>query len=43
VGLIVGGMYALDNDPDKSSAGKGLIIFGLIMCVIGAILVAIIS
>lgn len=38
VGLIVGGIYALDDDPDKSSIGKGLIIFGLIMIVLGVIL-----
>lgn len=38
VGLIVGGIYALDNDPDKSSTGKGLIIFGLVMIILGAII-----
>lgn len=43
VGLIVGGIYALDNDPEKSSTGKGLIIFGLVMIVLGVILFSILS
>ncbi|NHN35601.1 zinc ribbon domain-containing protein [Paenibacillus agricola] len=43
VGLIVGGMYALDNDQEKSSTGKGLIVFGLIMIVLGIILWSVIS
>ncbi|WP_028548908.1 hypothetical protein [Paenibacillus sp. UNC451MF] len=34
VGLIVGGIFALNDDPDKSSVGKGLLIFGLVMIVI---------
>ncbi|WP_079909761.1 zinc ribbon domain-containing protein [Paenibacillus sp. 32352] len=38
VGLIVGGFYALHDDPEKSSVGKGLVIFGLVMLVLGTIL-----
>ncbi|MDQ0875840.1 transposase [Paenibacillus sp. V4I3] len=34
---------ALDNDPEKSSTGKGLIIFGLLMIVLGVILFSILS
>jgi uncharacterized membrane protein YvbJ len=38
VGLIVGGFYALDNDPEKSDIGKGLVIFGLIMLIVSFLL-----
>lgn len=37
VGLIVGGIFAFSDDPDKQSIGKGLLIFGLIMIVLGII------
>jgi uncharacterized membrane protein YvbJ len=37
VGLIVGGIIAFDDDPDKSATGKSLLIFGLVMIVIGVI------
>lgn len=35
VGLIVGGIFAFNDDPDKSSIGKALLIFGLFMIFIG--------
>ncbi|OBR66507.1 hypothetical protein A7K91_03415 [Paenibacillus oryzae] len=37
VGLIVGGIFAFNDDPDKQSIGKGLLIFGLIMVVLSII------
>lgn len=41
VGLIVGGIYSLNDDPEKSSAGKGLLIFGIVMIFIGILVGAI--
>jgi uncharacterized membrane protein YvbJ len=37
VGLIVGGIFTFDDDPEKSAAGKGILIFGIIMIVISSI------
>lgn len=34
VGLIVGGIYVLHDDPDKQSIGKGLLVVGLLMLLI---------
>lgn len=35
VGLIVGGIFCLNDDPDKQSIGKGLLAFGLVMLIVG--------
>ncbi|QGQ96167.1 hypothetical protein EHS13_15425 [Paenibacillus psychroresistens] len=37
IGLIVGGIISFDDDPEKSEAGKGILIFGIIMIVVSAI------
>jgi hypothetical protein len=37
VGLIVGGIFTFDDDFVKREAGKGILIFGIVMIVIGAI------
>ncbi|MFD0959312.1 double zinc ribbon domain-containing protein [Paenibacillus chungangensis] len=37
VGLIVGGIFAFSDDPDKQDLGKMLLIFGIAMIVIGII------
>lgn len=42
VGLIVGGIFSFDNDPEKSAAGNGILIFGIILIVIEAIIVSIV-
>jgi RNA polymerase subunit RPABC4/transcription elongation factor Spt4 len=37
VGLIVGGIFAFSDDPNKQDVGKALLTFGLIMIVIAII------
>lgn len=37
VGLIVGGIFAFSDDPNKQDVGKALLVFGLIMIVIAII------
>ncbi|NIK75300.1 ribosomal protein L40E [Paenibacillus castaneae] len=37
VGLIVGGIFALNDDPEKQSIGKALLIFGLVMIVVSVV------
>jgi hypothetical protein len=43
VGLIVGGIFAFSDDPDKKSMGTALLVFGLIMVVVGIFVFAVIT